>query len=112
MTQYELIIASLTGLNLVLTLTVIIGNRRKVSAERLAELERVITAALNSHDERLARVETASERSPTHDDLAKIYDRVNETSRLIHRVEGVVESMNGNLNLLLHRTMRDIPTRT
>ncbi|WP_338414754.1 DUF2730 family protein [uncultured Sphaerotilus sp.] len=106
MTDYETIIAALSAVNLALTITVIVGNRG--DRKRMTELE----GAMRRHDERLACVETAADRSPTHDDLAKIYDRVNETSRLIHRVEGVVESMNGNLNLLLHRTMRDIPTRT
>jgi hypothetical protein len=49
---------------------------------------------------------------PTHDDLAKIYERVNDTSRLIHRVEGTVSKMDDNLRMVLDRMMRDLNTRT
>lgn len=105
MTDYELTIA-LSALNLVLTLSVIIGARS--DRRRLRELE----AALRQHDERLARVETAAERVPTHDDLAKIYERINDTSRLINRVEGTVSKMDDNLRMVLDRMMRDLNTRT
>jgi hypothetical protein len=105
MTDFDLTIA-LSGLNLALTLAVIIGARG--DRRRLGELE----SALRRHDERLACVETAAERVPTHDDLAKIYERVNDTSRLIHRVEGTVSKMDDNLRMVLDRMMRDLNTRT
>lgn len=106
MTDYEITISALSALNLVLTITVILGNRG--DRKKLAELE----SALRRHDERLACVETAADRSPTHDDLAKIYERINDTSRLIHRVEGTVSKMDDNLRMVLDRMMRDLNTRT
>lgn len=111
MSGNEMLVAGLCGLNLLLT-TVAIVMRRRGDAERIAELERGMSAALAEHDDRLARIEAAARSHPTHDDLAKIYERINETSRLIHRVEGTVEGMDNNLRLVLSRLVRNFdPTR-
>lgn len=102
-------VAALTVLNVVMTIGSI-AVRRRGDAERLAALEREMGEALAAHDERLARIEAAARSHPTHDDLAKIYERINETSRLIHRVEGTVEGMDNNLRLVLSKLVRNFDT--
>ena len=109
MAEQDIFVSVLTGLNLVVTL-VAIAVRRRGDAERIAALEREMGEALAAHDERLARVEAAARSHPTHDDLAKIYERINETSRLIHRVEGTVEGMDNNLRLVLSKLVRNFDT--
>lgn len=73
----------LSMLNLLLTLSVIIGARS--DRRRLSELE----AALLQHDE-----------------------RIHDASRLINRVDGTVSKMDDNLRMVLNRMMRDLNTRT
>lgn len=109
MAEQDIFVSVLTGLNLVVTL-VAIAVRRRGDAERIVALEREMGEALAAHDERLARVEAAARSHPTHDDLAKIYERINETSRLIHRVEGTVEGMDNNLRLVLSKLVRNFDT--
>lgn len=95
MTNYELTITAISGLNLALTVAVIIGNRRRVD-----DLEA-----------RLAHVETLTERSPTHDDLSKIYDRINEDSRTLHTIAGAVGRMDDNMRMILSKIVRIPDTR-
>ena len=109
MAEQDIFVSVLTGLNLVVTL-VAIAVRRRGDAERIVALEREMGEALAAHDERLARIEAAARSHPTHDDLAKIYERINETSRLIHRVEGAVEGMDNNLRLVLSKLVRNFDT--
>lgn len=109
MAEQDIFVSVLTGLNLVVTL-VAIAVRRRGDTTRIAALEREMGEALAAHDERLARVEAAARSHPTHDDLAKIYERINETSRLIHRVEGTVEGMDNNLRLVLSKLVRNFDT--
>lgn len=110
MAEQDIFVSVLTGLNLVVTL-VAIAVRRRGDAERIVALEREMGEVLAAHDERLARIEAAARSHPTHDDLAKIYERINETSRLIHRVEGTVEGMDNNLRLVLSKLVRNFDTR-
>lgn len=110
MAEQGIFVSVLTGLNLVVTL-VAIAVRRRGDAERIVALEREMGEVLAAHDERLARIEAAARSHPTHDDLAKIYERINETSRLIHRVEGTVEGMDNNLRLVLSKLVRNFDTR-
>lgn len=95
MTSYELTITAISGLNLMLTIAVIVGNRRQI--DDLAE--------------RLAIVETRTERSPTHDDLSKIYDRINEDSRTLHTIAGAVGRMDDNMRMILSKIVRIPDTR-
>lgn len=104
MTDVEIAVG-LTALNVLLTIGSI-TLRRRSDDRRIAEL----TRALAEHDDRLARIEAAAKSIPTHDDLATIYERINETSRLIHRIEGTVEGMDNNLRLVLSKLVRNFDT--
>jgi len=109
MAEQDIFVSVLTGLNLVVTL-VAIAVRRRGDTTRIAALERNKFEALAAHDAMVMFFEAAARSHPTHDDLAKIYERINETSRLIHRVEGTVEGMDNNLRLVLSKLVRNFDT--
>lgn len=55
----------------------------------------------DEQDRRLARLEGRLERSPTHDDLGKLYDKINTTSQAVSQMAGEMKGMNDTLRLIL-----------
>ncbi|MEY2875972.1 MAG: hypothetical protein RLZZ373_3343 [Pseudomonadota bacterium] len=106
MTPYEIIVTSIATVNLVLTLSVMVGNRRKAGDQRVAELEKATAAALKRLENRLARVEAITERALTHDDLEKTNARIDELARVLHHLAGTVEQVNNSQRAILNKMMR------
>lgn len=106
MTPYEIIVSCIAATNLGLTLVVWRTSRSKANEARLKELEDAMQSRLGAHDERLARAEEAARRSPTHDDLSKIYAEVNKTSQQLNHMAGTLQQMGENLRLLLAQQVR------
>ncbi len=79
------------------------SNRHRVTNQRITDLEAGVDLRLDTHAERLVRLETQVKGAPTHDDLGKLYDALNETSRQVSQLVGTVSSMNDNVRLILNR---------
>lgn len=79
-----------------------LANKNKATNARIAEIERAIDARQDEMAGRVSRLEGALEKAPTHDDLGKLYDALNETSRQVAQLVGTVSSMNTNLGSILN----------
>src|SRR5690606_20995952 len=62
-----------------------ITNRQKANSQAIKEMRDDISRELNELDDRLIRVEKDIEHLPTHDDMAKLHARINETGEAIDR---------------------------
>ncbi len=56
---------------------VYLSNKDKVTNDRIGKLEDDLDVRLDGQGERIAKLETRSENSPTHDDLGKIHEKIN-----------------------------------
>ncbi len=52
-------------------------NRNRVTNERIGKMEDSMTSTLGTHSDRISRLEKDVSHSPTHDDLGKLYERMN-----------------------------------
>lgn len=77
------------------------SNRHRVTNQRISDLEESMDGRLDTHAERLVRLETQFRCMPTHDDLGKLYTAQNETSKQVAQLVGTVSSMNTNLSSIL-----------
>lgn len=74
--------------------------RAQIGEDRLIGIEKNIGVRLDDHDHRLSKVEAACVYSPTHQDLGKIYDRINEMSCQVNAMSGAVEALQGSVDML------------
>lgn len=79
-------------------------NKNKATTDRMEHLEDDLVQRLNQHSDRLTKVEGQISNIPSHTDLGKLYDRLNEQSRDVARMAGELSQMNDNLRLLLRHT--------
>lgn len=78
-------------------------NKDKATTDRMERLEGDLVQRLNQHSDRLTKLESQLSQIPSHNDLGKLYDRVNEQAQTVARMAGVVDQMNDNLRLMLHK---------
>lgn len=81
-----------------------LANKNKATTDRMERLEDDLMHRITQHSDRLTRMESQLGQIPSHGDLGKLYDRLNEQSRDVARMAGELSQMNDNLRLLLHRT--------
>lgn len=74
-------------------LYVYLSHKDKVTNHRIGELRKDVDDRLDTHGERLARLEEAVQRSPTHDDLGGVHTRINEVGKGVHTLTGEVKAM-------------------
>lgn len=92
-----------------------LDRRNDRTLSRVADLEEHVDKRLDTHADRLAKVEADLSHAPNHDhllgmrqrftdELAKVYDAINSTARLANRLEGefgavrrLVEDLNSYL---------------
>lgn len=77
-----------------------VGKKNIVTNERIGKLETELDNKLDVHGERITRVEEKVANAPTHKDLGEIYDKVNEVSDCVSRLEGQFESTNSTLKII------------
>ncbi len=82
---------------------VYISNRNRVTNERISSLERDMDTRIDGHTERLARVESRLTAVPTHDDMAKLADKINRVAEDTSRMSGELKGVNDTLRLILAR---------
>lgn len=76
-------------------------NKNKATTDRMERLEHDLLLRLNQHGDRLTKVESQLSNMPSHTDLGKLYDRLNDQSRDVARMAGELSQINDNLRLLL-----------
>lgn len=69
-----------------------LANRDKVTNARISSLEDAMDNKFDSHMDRISRLEKDVSHSPTHDDIGKLYERMNG---LEHRLGDRIDSVNG-----------------
>lgn len=79
---------------------VYLTNRDKVTNDRITNLEDGVDKRLDSHSDRLARLEEAVQHVPTHEDLGDIHTRINDVAAGLSTLTGEVNGMHTTLNLI------------
>ena len=90
----------ITLLNGGLWLYLYLVNRNRVTNERIGNLEDKVDGRLDEHSVRLARLEQDGRHAPTHDDLKRIHNRIDETAKSVARIEGEFAGTNHTLQLI------------
>lgn len=85
---------------------VYMSNKDKVTNDRIGKLEADIDLKIDSHSERISKIEARAEQAPTHDDLAKVYNKVNQVSDCVSRLEGEFAGVSRVVNLI-HETLME-----
>jgi len=85
---------------------VYMSGKDTVTNGRISKLEADIDAKIDQHGERIAKIEARAEKAPTHEDLAKIYDKINKQSECLSRLEGEFEGVKRTLQLI-HETLME-----
>lgn len=77
------------------------GDRNKEVDRKFAELADDFDKRADEQERRLTRVEGRLDRAPTHDDLGKLYDKINATTQAVSQMAGEMKGMNDTLRLIL-----------
>lgn len=80
-----------------------IATRDKDNSQHIKAVESVLSAQIAEQAVRLERLEMEVKHRPSHDDLSKLYDRLNEHGREVARMSGELIHMNDNLRMLVHQ---------
>lgn len=76
------------------------GDRNKEVDAKFSALRTDFDTRADTHDMRLASLEAHVRHMPTHDDLAKLYERVNVVAQTTAQMSGQLNAMNTNLHTL------------
>jgi len=71
--------------------------------ERISSLQEAVDGRLDSNASRLAHLEARVAGAPTHGDLSKVYDRLNNVAESVGRLEGETKTQSDLLRLILGR---------
>lgn len=85
---------------------VYLSGKDTVTNSRITKLEDDIDSKINTQGERIAKIEARAEKAPTHDDLARLYDKINKQSECLKRLEGEFEGVKRTLQLI-HETLME-----
>jgi len=76
------------------------SNKDKVKNSRIGKLEDDLDARLDGQAERITRLETRAENSPTHDDLGGIHEKINQLRAEVGLLTGEFIGVRNLLNTL------------
>jgi C-terminal processing protease CtpA/Prc len=79
------------------------GDRNQQIDSKFESVESKFDARLDEQDRVIARLTGMIERAPTHNDLSKLYDKVNTTAQAVSQMSGEMKGINENLRLILSR---------
>lgn len=94
---WSLLQGAATGLTV---LWVWLTNRQKVNGEAIEKLREGVGQDINSLDRRLISVEKDLQRIPTHQDIAKVHDRINETNETVKNMQGNLKQISRTVGLI------------
>lgn len=79
---------------------VYLSNKDRVTNDRIARLEDDLDDRLDGQGERIAKLETLSEQSPTHDDLGGIHEKINQLRSEVGMLSGEFVGVRNLLNTI------------
>ena len=82
------------------------SNRHEKIDERFADLERNFDGRIDKAAERLAALEADARRAPTHEDLARIYDRINVLATNQSETKGTLDNMATTMRQLVNELIK------
>ena len=94
---WSLIQGAATGLTV---LWVWLTNRQKVNSEAIEKLRDNISDNVTGLDRRLIAVEKDLQRIPTHQDISKVHDRINETNENVKNMQGNLKQISRTVGLI------------
>lgn len=77
-----------------------ITNRQKANTQAIEKLRDDIGSEINKLDDRLIRVEKDVEHLPTHEDMAKLHARINETGEAIKHISGQLNQIDRTTQMI------------
>lgn len=80
-----------------------ITNKNKATNERIAKLEEDLASKFESHVQRITTLEANAKSAPTHDDLAKMYERINGVADQLKELIGENRQQTDTLRLIQNR---------
>ncbi|MDR1995120.1 hypothetical protein [Azonexus sp.] len=72
-------------------------------SKRIEKLDDDIGGKLDSHIQRITKLETSSEKAPSHADLAKVYTSINELASTVNQLVGENRVQSNTLRLILNQ---------
>jgi hypothetical protein len=85
---------------------VYLSNKDKVTNDRIGKLESDLDTKLDGHIERIVALETKSESSLTHNDLADIHEKINKIGSDISSLSGKFTGVSNLLDTLHNYLLR------
>lgn len=85
---------------------VYLTTKDQVTNDRISKLEDDIDGRLDSHLERIAKVEAKTDKALTHADLEDLYTKINKVDACVNRLEGEFVGATRTLNLI-HETLME-----
>ena len=89
-----------------LAIYVYLSNKDKVTNDRITTLEGNINDTSGNHGQRIAKLEARIDKSPTHDDLANLHEKINEVSGQMKELRGEFSGARNTLQLI-HETLME-----
>jgi septal ring factor EnvC (AmiA/AmiB activator) len=77
-----------------------LSNRHKANSSSIENMRSELSKELNGIDDRLISVEKDVQHMPTHEDMATIHSRVNETAQRLTSMEGELKQINNTMQLM------------
>lgn len=89
--------------NVITLIYVVISNKNKVTNDRIGKLEDDIDSKFGIQGERIARIETISDKAPNHNDISKMYDSLNDLAKTVNQLVGENRGQSDTLKLILNQ---------
>lgn len=77
--------------------------KNRVTNERIGKLEKDLDGKLDDHGERIAHLEAHAEQAVTHDDLGKVYEKINAVDVKVSAQGGKIDGIDANVRLMLNQ---------
>lgn len=87
-------------LTTVIGIYVWISNRNRVTNERISSMERNVDDRLDIYADRLARLEQKVESGPSHDDIKRLHQRIDNIDSGLARLDGQFSGTKHTVDLI------------
>lgn len=81
------------------------SDRHEKIDERFNDIERNFDTRMDKATERLSALEADARRAPTHEDLARIYERINALASGQAETKGAVDSLAATMRQFMNRVI-------
>ena len=78
-----------------------------ISLQReIRRLDGDVEARLDEHDSRIATAESQIKRLPTHSDIGKIHEKINDVDRMCNHMNGTLEGVKSSVTIIQQHLIR------